>query len=87
MVFDKTGTLTEDGMEILGVRAATGSVSDQSTPTFSDFAASIRDLIVAKQLVQDDLRLNLLNEAMGCCHSLTFVGGKLVGDPLEIEMF
>jgi len=29
----------------------------------------------------------LLNEAMGCCHSLTFVDGELIGDPLESEMF
>jgi hypothetical protein len=24
---------------------------------------------------------------MGCCHSLTFVDGELIGDPLEGEMF
>ena len=26
-------------------------------------------------------------EAMACCHSLTYVNGLLVGDPLDIEMF
>jgi cation-transporting ATPase 13A3/4/5 len=28
-----------------------------------------------------------LNEAMACCHSITYVDGHLIGDPLEIKMF
>ena len=29
----------------------------------------------------------MLNESMACCHSITYVNGQLVGDPLEIQMF
>jgi cation-transporting P-type ATPase 13A2 len=87
MVFDKTGTLTEDGMEILGVRATTGSTRDQTNPNFTDFAPTIKDLVVPEKSHENDLRPNILNEAMGCCHSLTFVAHELVGDPLELEMF
>jgi magnesium-transporting ATPase (P-type) len=47
MVFDKTGTLTEDGMEILGVRSATGSTGDSTKPKFTEFTSSIRELSAA----------------------------------------
>jgi magnesium-transporting ATPase (P-type) len=47
MVFDKTGTLTEDGMEILGVRSATGSTGDSTEPKFTEFTSSIRELSTA----------------------------------------
>lgn len=28
-----------------------------------------------------------LVQAMACCHSLTRIGGKLTGDPLDLTMF
>ena len=34
-----------------------------------------------------DYKTVQLNEAMACCHSITYVDGLLIGDPLEIKMF
>ena len=34
-----------------------------------------------------DNRTVLLNEAMACCHAITYIGKDLIGDPLEIKMF
>jgi cation-transporting ATPase 13A3/4/5 len=81
MVFDKTGTLTEDGLQILGMQALT------SKNKFLDFVNSIKKLLVV------DVRKSLLdhrvlfNEAMACCHAITYINKVLVGDPLEIKMF
>jgi cation-transporting ATPase 13A2 len=90
MVFDKTGTLTEDGLEVKGVVGCLGAKGDNGDPKFAMFTESIGQLLpqqlkdLSKYLLYNSVKLN---EAMACCHSLTYVNGLLVGDPLDIEMF
>jgi cation-transporting P-type ATPase 13A2 len=85
MVFDKTGTLTEDGLQILGMQGM------KRSNDFLDFVDSVENLL-SQDLVKsirsnlDDKRV-LFNEAMACCHAITYVNNELVGDPLEIKMF
>ena len=80
MVFDKTGTLTEDGLTILGLRG----VLEKG---FSDFKASIKELLVGISSQSNRHQTVFLNEALACCHSITYVNQELMGDPLEIKMF
>jgi magnesium-transporting ATPase (P-type) len=37
-------------------------------------------------LADDSEKKILLNEAMACCQSVTYVNGELIGDPLEINL-
>ena len=96
MVFDKTGTLTEDGLQILGVRGLTGEADNYESgivPLFSNFVASVLEYIPSakKKYMSDDNKLRTMNwilqEAMACCHAITYIGEELIGDPLEIKMF
>ncbi len=73
-VFDKTGTLTTDGLALSEIRP----VSQRETASSAVFAAPVS--------TQEDLPRDLL-ACIACCHSLTFVSGKLAGDPLEVETF
>jgi cation transport ATPase len=44
MVFDKTGTLTEDCLQMIGVRAVSGNLSNKDSlrPYFVDFVADLK---------------------------------------------
>ena len=75
-VFDKTGTLTEDGLSVHGVRPVTDEAS------FSEFRPDAKDL-----LPTNDNRKRHFMEALANCTSITYVDGKLIGDPLDVEMF
>jgi cation-transporting P-type ATPase 13A2 len=75
--FDKTGTLTEDGLDLYGVRPVTALGTTQFC-----------DLVEAEQCSSDlSQDYSRLFELMTTCHSLTFVNGTLVGDPLELKIF
>lgn len=76
--FDKTGTLTEEGLEVLGVRSV-----DKLTGRFSELHANVADV---PQLGGPDGKTPLLY-ALATCHSLKTVDGKVIGDPLDEEMF
>lgn len=71
-VFDKTGTLTTDGLALSEIRPV---IQSEPSPVFT-----------ASVVSQEALPRELL-ACVACCHSLTFVSGKLAGDPLEIETF
>ena len=94
MVFDKTGTLTEDGLTILGVRGASGLINKVGSK-FTLFYESVRGLLPPKPIedAPDNIlgyiqhKTVLLNEAMACCHSITYINGIIIGDPLDIKMF
>lgn len=75
MCFDKTGTLTEEGLDLLGVRPA---VNKEFLPEIP--ASDVASMEKQKQLQN-------LFYAMACCHSLSYVEEKLVGDPLELKIF
>ncbi|KAH6698709.1 ATPase [Verticillium dahliae] len=78
MCFDKTGTLTEDGLDILGVRVASGG-------RFSDIMGDVATLYKA---INKDLKSSFAAAlfTMATCHSLRVVDDQLVGDPLELRM-
>jgi cation-transporting P-type ATPase 13A2 len=71
-VFDKTGTLTTDGLTLSEICPVSQL---EQTAVFLPAVSS-----------QEGLPRDLL-ACVACCQSLTFVSGKLAGDPLEIETF
>lgn len=40
-----------------------------------------------KSYTASQTKIELLNQAMACCHAITYIDEHLVGDPLEIKMF
>lgn len=73
--FDKTGTLTEEGLKIHQV------IPCKQRQAPAEFEARNCSLDLLKDTNYD---LFLL---MGLCHSLRFFAGRIIGDPLEVEMF
>lgn len=70
--FDKTGTLTEDGLDLWCVVPVTEG------PVFGEAVGNPEEEL--------DLGSPLLR-ALASCHSLTYISGQMVGDPLDIKMF
>ena len=95
LVFDKTGTLTEDHLDIKGF--VTTKINENKKFEFNDFNESCEkdsDLIIDhfKKRNKDNKNLNkdLLQyyvECLACCHCLTYVKEKLIGDPIDVRMF
>ena len=98
IVFDKTGTLTEDYLDIRGyVPIKINSLNQKfefdnykdnaeeySEDAIKHFEAKIKkDNYFNKN---GDLK-QLYVECLACCHCLTIVKGKIIGDPLDIKMF
>eukprot|EP00727_Mastigamoeba_balamuthi_P003847 m51a1_g1346 putative atpase (1146) ;mRNA; r:338230-342684 len=100
IVFDKTGTLTEDGLKVVGMctpladhlpktqpqggrspspspgPGSRGSRNDRRRPErFTEPVGSARDL------PDECLRV------LVCCHSLSLLGDKTIGDPLDVISF
>lgn len=70
--FDKTGTLTDENIVFQGTL-----LFDGAEPRISSADVPTAD---------NDLN-HISKEIMACCHSLSLVEGKVVGDPLEVELF
>ena len=95
LVFDKTGTLTEDHLDIKGF--VTTKINENKKFEFNDFNSSCEkdsNIIIEhfKKRNKDNKNLNkdLLQyyvECLACCHCLTYVKEKLVGDPIDVRMF
>jgi len=90
--FDKTGTLTEDGLSVSGFR--TSSMKSENHSTFGHFYRSIEgfqlESMYTDQKVYEEnanKSKSLFVECLASCHSLTHVDGKIIGDPLDVEMF
>lgn len=80
--FDKTGTLTEDSLTVDGYLPV-DSVKGKGN-SFQPLYSSAKYLTYE----QDKLSANeLFTECMASCHALTIVKDKLIGDPLDKEMF
>ena len=98
IVFDKTGTLTEDYLDISGyVPIKINSLNQKFE--FENYKTSVEkysnDAVehFKKKIKKNnyfnknkDLR-QLYVECLACCHCLTRVKGKLIGDPLDLKMF
>ncbi|CAI5791593.1 probable cation-transporting ATPase 13A3 isoform X1 [Podarcis lilfordi] len=71
MCFDKTGTLTEDGLDFWGFVQAQDGC-------FLPAGQDVRG---------PGLSGSPFLATMAACHSLTTIGGRLSGDPLDLKMF
>eukprot|EP00474_Spongospora_subterranea_P010117 CRZ10575.1 hypothetical protein [Spongospora subterranea] len=78
--FDKTGTLTEDEFEFLGVASQDTGSSSVSAPEKSGTVSKPDHLLLSSTV---DPR-SWASRVIGSCHSLVFLDGNIVGDPLEI---
>ena len=73
LCFDKTGTLTELSFKVFGFLTV-------ENRRFNPLASSKKELhffSAAREFV----------EIMSCCHSLKMINERLIGDPLEMELF
>ena len=98
IIFDKTGTLTEDYLDISGyVPIKINSMNQKfefdnyrtNMEKYSDEAVEHFKKKVKKNNYfnkNKDIR-QLYVECLACCHCLTRVNGKLIGDPLDLKMF
>ncbi|KAI8871686.1 hypothetical protein GQ42DRAFT_161851 [Ramicandelaber brevisporus] len=73
--FDKTGTLTKEGLEFHGVTPVDTAPPTLSLPTFAQSSANI------------PLLPSLVQMGLATCHSVTRLGSRLVGNPIDTEMF
>ena len=95
LVFDKTGTLTEDHLDIKGF--VTTRINQEKKFEFNNFEENCEkdsDIIIEhfKQKNKGNKNRNkdLLQyyvECLACCHCLTYVKEKLIGDPIDVRMF
>jgi len=88
--FDKTGTLTEDGLSIDGFRPM--EKLTEKDISFSSFINSANALLSTKITeINDSISKEILKkrflEGLATCHSVAVAKGKLIGDPLDVEMF
>ena len=72
VAFDKTGTLTEDGLSFWCV------------VPFEDDKSNFSDPVTDLDEESEDLQYV---RCCASCHSLTYIHGQIVGDPLDIKMF
>ena len=96
IVFDKTGTLTEDLLDIKGFLPTT--FFEGNKVIFDNFIINCNlnskrafHHYKNKKLgsIHDkngDLN-QLFIECLACCHSITRVNNKLIGDPIDVKMF
>ena len=88
LVFDKTGTLTIEGLEAVGYKVVN---QKDFQDTLKDPDKLVEDNEIWKdrskyQDVMDDPNVKFL-EWMAWWHSVNNLNDKLIGDPLETEMF
>ena len=96
MVFDKTGTLTEDGLQVYGFRGVEDAVvKNKNKRIWTEFSETCDSLQPNGVWWNDkaDYEDNVSNpktqllENLATCHSITYVNGELIGDPLDVKMF
>ncbi|CAJ0955301.1 unnamed protein product, partial [Mesorhabditis belari] len=79
--FDKTGTLTEDGLDFLLIRPVDIVTQDDGSlgAHFTEECYNVDP----NSLPQD----GEMAAGIATCHSLTRIGGKLLGDPIDLLLF
>ena len=98
IVFDKTGTLTENFLDINGF-IPTIINNKINIFEFSDFSSNsnnyfkiIKEYLINKKNnelynnINKDL-LKLYYECLACCHCLSIINNKIIGDPIDVKMF
>lgn len=86
MVFDKTGTLTYSGLNIVSMKIINGDRFEKSIKDPQDAIEQNDTWRNPNQYESEETFLKFV-ECMATCHSCTYVEEKLIGDPLELEMF
>lgn len=81
--FDKTGTLTETGLDVHSVYECSRYDSSASLCQVLDFSRGNED----QELLSATLFSSALRHALACCHALTDVDGKLMGDEVDLKLF
>lgn len=71
--------MTEDGLSIKCILP--NKLSNENISEIASFDAELKDLS------NFSIQNGVLLEAMASCHSISCIGGKLAGDPLDINMF
>ena len=99
LVFDKTGTLTEDHLDISGYVSVKLNENNkfEFLPFTSDAKTNCEVILEhfkkklknSKETYKNKNRdlLQYYVECLACCHCLTYVKDKLVGDPIDVKMF
>ncbi|KAI9024285.1 hypothetical protein CLU79DRAFT_99799 [Phycomyces nitens] len=72
--FDKTGTLTKEGLTFYGVQSVDINVETE-IPSFGKHYQDYKDISILTQL------------GLATCHSVTALNDRLIGNPVDIEMF
>ena len=96
LVFDKTGTLTEDHLDINGF--VNVRMDSNKKFQFNDFSQSCENdsnIVIDHFKKKNNLNYKNINkdllqyyvECLACCHCLTYVKEKLLGDPIDVRMF
>lgn len=86
VVFDKTGTLTNDGLNVLGYKISEKKDFMNSVEKSDKIINEIEYIRDPTKYPSDDPKTKFI-ECMASCHSWVLVGDKIIGDPLETEMF
>ena len=98
IVFDKTGTLTENLVDINGF-IPTIINNKLNVFEFGDFSSDskqyfniIKEYITFKKKDESYINKNkdllkLYFECLACCHCLSNINNKIVGDPIDVKMF
>ncbi|OMH85278.1 putative cation-transporting ATPase 13A4, partial [Zancudomyces culisetae] len=85
--FDKTGTLTKEGLDFYGlVQTEYGRDSNLENMLNLGNPSTVKEL--TDTLADNVKDFGALTElALGTCHSVTELDGKLIGNPVDVEMF
>ena len=94
IAFDKTGTLTEDHLNIFGYRTV---LMNNNKFTFNQLQPNAdiygkesykhyKDKLNGKKNINEDLKKNFI-ECLACCHCNSMVRGRIIGDPIDVEIF
>lgn len=86
--FDKTGTLTEDNLSFNEVVPAIEGKCQFGKP-FDETAMQSKSRQIERDnhLLLENGSYSHLMICLASCHSLTIIEGKIVGDPLDLQMF
>ncbi len=95
LVFDKTGTLTEDHLDINGfVSVRMNKNKKLEFNPFTESCINDSNMVIEHFKNKDPNYKNVSKdlmqyyiECLACCHCLTYVKEKLLGDPIDVKMF
>lgn len=86
--FDKTGTLTEDNLSFNEVVPLIEDKCQFGRPFDEDvMQTSLKQVEREHHLLLDNGEYSPLMMCLASCHSLTIIDHKIIGDPLDLQMF